>query len=311
MSAPPMKRGSGWSYLRQPDLWFLAPAAVWGLTFTLYPVIHALGLSFQRARLGQDTTWIGFDNFARTVSDPQFWSSLRFTTGFVGVTVTLQIVIGLALALLLSRPMRFRGVVRAILLLPLFATPVGIGYLGIAMFQESVGPVNAGLMQIAGVLGVTPEAWDIPWRSSPFWATIAIGIMDTWQWMPFCFLILLAGIQAIPDELYEAARLDTSSGWLVFRYVTLPLLRPILGITILLRMIEAWKVIDVPFAFIKGGPGIATQTYTIYVWRQAFTSFDLGYASALGIVFLILVLIVVNLVLRFGGLRTSVFSEPS
>jgi ABC-type sugar transport system permease subunit len=91
--------------------------------------------------------------------------------------------------------------------------------------------------------------------------------------------------------------------------VTLPLLRPIIGITLLLRMIEAWKIIDVPFAFTKGGPGTATQTYTIYVWRQAFTSFDLGYASALGIIFLILVLIVVNLVLRFGGLRTSVFAE--
>jgi multiple sugar transport system permease protein len=298
-----------WSFLRQSNFWFLAPAVLWGLTFTLYPVIHALGLSFQRARLGQANSFIGFDNFARTLSDPQFWSSLRFTVLFVLITVTLQLLIGLALALLLNRPMPFRGVVRAILMLPLFATPVGIGYLGIAMFQESTGPINTMLMNIGGTLGFAPEAWDVPWRSHPVWAGIAVGLMDTWQWMPFCFLILLAGIQAIPDELYEAARLDTDNGVQVFRFVTLPLLRPILGITILLRMIEAWKVIDIPFAFTKGGPGTATQTYTIYVWRQAFTSFDLGYASALGILFLILVLVVVNLILRFGGLRTSVFSE--
>jgi multiple sugar transport system permease protein len=198
--------------LRRPSFWFLAPAVVWGLTFTLYPVLHALVLSFQRARLGQPETWIGFDNFVRTVSDPQFWDALQFTVGFVVVTVTIQMVVGMALALLLNRPMPFRGVVRAIIMLPLFATPVGIGYLGIAMFQETAGPINATLMQLGGALGFAPEAWDVPWRSHPMWATLAVGIMDTWQWMPFCFLILLAGIQALPDELYRAARLSASSG---------------------------------------------------------------------------------------------------
>lgn len=309
MSARSAVRRSRRPYLRRPDLWFLLPAVVWGLTFTLYPIVHTVTLSFQRARLGRPASGVGLDNFSRLLSDPQLWSSLRFTVVFVVCTVTVQIVLGLALAILLNRPLPFRGLVRAILLLPLFATPVGIGYLGIAMFQETVGPINSLLMRLGAALGQSPAAWDIPWRSHPLWAGFAVGLMDTWQWMPFCFLILLAGIQAIPEELYEAVRLDTSSGWHTFRYVTLPLLRPILGITLLLRMIEAWKVIDIPFAFTRGGPGIATQTYTIYVWRQAFTSFELGYASALGVFFLVLVLIVVNLILRFGGLRTSVFAE--
>jgi multiple sugar transport system permease protein len=309
MPAASSRRTSWWSAFRQPDLWFLAPAVVWGLTFTLYPIVHALGLSFQRARLGQPQTWTGFDNFLRIASDPRFWTALRFTALFVLITVTIQMLVGLALALLLNRPMPLRGVIRAVIMLPLFATPVGIGYLGIAMFQETAGPINSALMRIGAALGFAPSAWDVPWRSDPAWAAVAVGLMDTWQWMPFCFLILLAGVQALPEELYEAAYLDTASGWQTFRYITLPLLRPILGVTLLLRTIEAWKVIDVPFAFIKGGPGTATQTSTIYVWRQAFTSFDLGYAAALGVVFLILVLIVVNVIVRVGGLRTSVFAE--
>ena len=300
---------SRWAWLGTPRFWFLAPAVIWGLVFTIYPVVHALLLSFQRARLGQDNSWIGFDNFTRTWSDPQFWSSLEFTVLYVVITVTVQVVVGLVLALIMSRDMPFRGAIRAILILPIFATPVGIGYLGIAMFQEGTGPINAFLMQVATWVGLNPSVLDVPWRSDPFWASVAIGLMACWQWMPFCFLILLAGVQGIPEELYESAYLETENQWDLFRWITLPLLRPILGITILLRMIEAWKVIDVPFAFTKGGPGTATQTYTMYVWRNAFTSFDLGYASALGILFLILVLVAVNLVIWIGNLRTSLFSE--
>lgn len=301
--------GSRWAWVGTPRFWFLAPAVVWGLIFTIYPVLHALTLAFQNARLGRPNTWGGFVNFARVWSDPQFWSALEFTVLFVLITVTIQVIVGLGLALIMSRDMPFRGAIRAILILPIFATPVGIGYLGIAMFQEGTGPINSFLMEIAGWVGMNPSSLDIPWRSDPFWASMAVGLMATWQWMPFCFLILLAGVQGIPEELYESAYLETENQWLLFRFITLPLLRPILGITILLRMIEAWKVIDVPFAFTKGGPGIATQTYTMYVWRNAFTSFDLGYASALGILFLILVLVVVNLVIWLGNLRTSLFAE--
>jgi multiple sugar transport system permease protein len=300
---------SRWTFLSSPRTWFLAPAVAWGLIFTIYPVVHALILAFQRARMGQDNSWAGVANFARVWGDPQFWTALRFTVLFVVITVTVQVVLGLVLALVMSREMPLRDVIRAILILPIFATPVGIGYLGIAMFQEGDGPINQFLMGLGGLLGSNPALWDVPWRSDPLWASVAVGLMDVWQWMPFCFLILLAGIQGIPEELYESAYLDTESRWQLFRHITLPLLRPILGITILLRLIEAWKIIDVPFAFSKGGPGIATQTYTMYVWRNAFTSFDLGYASALGILFLILVLVVVNLVVQVGDLRSSLFQD--
>lgn len=297
------------SFLSHPRLWFLLPAVIWALIFTIYPVIYALLLSFQRVRLGREQIFIGLSNFTRTVSDFQFWAALNFTIGYVVVTVAVQVLLGLGLALLVNREMRARSFIRALLILPLFATPVGIGYLGIAMFQETHGPINSFLMMFADGLGLSPESMDIPWRSHPIWARLAVGIMDTWQWAPFCFLILLAGLQSIPDDLYEAVRLDTSNAWHIFRHITLPLLKPVLGITILLRVIEAFKVLDIPFAFTKGGPGIATQTYSMYIWRTAFTSFDLGYASALGILFLILVLVVVNIILWAGRLRGSLFSE--
>jgi multiple sugar transport system permease protein len=304
-SNPPRRR----SFLSHPRFWFLLPAVIWALIFTIYPVIYALLLSFQRVRLGRDQVFVGLTNFARTISYFQFWAALNFTLTFVVITVAVQVLLGLGLALLVNREMRARSFIRALLILPLFATPVGIGYLGIAMFQETQGPINSFLMMLAGGFGLPPESLDIPWRSHPMWARLPVGIMDTWQWTPFCFLILLAGLQSVPEELYEAVRLDTSNGWHIFRHITLPLLKPVLGITVLLRVIEAFKVIDIPFAFTKGGPGIATQTYTMYVWRTAFTSFDLGYASALGMVFLVLVLVVVNIILWAGRLRASLFSE--
>lgn len=295
--------------LKKPKLWFLLPAVLWALIFTLYPVIYALLLSVQEVRLGRAASWIGIDNFLRLFGDTQFWSALRFTVLFVLVTVTLQVIIGLALAVLVNREIRGRSLVRAILMLPLFATPVGIGYLGIAIFQDGTGPINTLLMGAASVVGLPPEAFDIPWRSDPLWASVAVGAMDIWKWTPFCFLIFLAGLQALPKELYEAAQLDTSRWWDIFTSIILPLLRPLFGIIILLRVVEAFKVIDIPFAFTKGGPGIATQTYTMYVWRTAFTSFSLGYASALGIFLLALVLIIVNIIIWRGKFQTSLFSR--
>ena len=171
--------------LLQPKFWFLFPAVLWALIFTVYPIIHALLLSFQRVRLGQEQVFVGFTNFVRTVSDFQFWAALQFTGLFVLFTVTVQVLLGLGLALLVNREMRARSLIRALLILPLFATPVGIGYLGIAMFQEETGPINNFLMSLGSIFGLQPELLDIPWRSHAIWAGLAVGIMDTWQWTPF------------------------------------------------------------------------------------------------------------------------------
>ncbi|MDQ3398147.1 MAG: sugar ABC transporter permease [Deinococcota bacterium] len=299
------------SILKSPRLWFLLPAVLWALTFTFYPIIYTAVLSFQQISTRRGASFVGVDNFLRAISDYQFLSALRFTVLFVVITVALQVLLGLALAIAVNREMRGKSFIRSLLLLPLFATPVGIGYLGIIMFAEGSGPVNSLLIQIQHALAGIGVQVDLNpfWRSDPFWAGVGIGILEVWQWTPFCFLILLAGLQSIPDELYEAMRLDSSRGWDAFRHITLPLLKPVMGITLLLKTVEAFKVIDIPFAFTKGGPGIATQTYTMYVWRTAFTAFDWGYAAALGLILLIMVIVTTNLIIWFGGLRKSFFGE--
>ncbi|MCI0529352.1 MAG: sugar ABC transporter permease, partial [Nitrospira sp.] len=135
----------------------------------------------------------------------------------------------------------------------------------------------------------------VAWLSDPFWALVAILILEMWQWTPFCFLVFLAGLQSLPEEIYEAASLDYSSQWQIFKRLTLPLLQPIIIIVLLLRLIEAVKVLDFPFILTKGGPGTATEVYSMFVYRTGLKFFDLGYASALAYLLLIVMMVIITL----------------
>ena len=290
--------------------WFILPAALWTLAFTLYPLIHALILSFQRARLGQPVRFTGFSNYAGAFQDAQFWSALSFTAILVVVTVVASLAVGLGLATLVSQRLAGRNVFRMLFMIPLFATPVGIGYLAVILFAQN-GPINGLLGWAQSLLHLfgSNASLAVNWGSNPSGAAVAVTLLEIWRWTPFSFLVLLAGMQGIPEEVYEAASLETNNGWDVFRFLTLPLLRPMIALALLLTTVEAFKIIDVPFAFTKGGPGIATQTYTMLVWRVAFNSFALGSAASYGFLLLILVLIVVNVLLFAGRLRISIFGE--
>ena len=290
--------------------WFILPAALWTLAFTLYPLIHALILSFQRARLGQPVRFTGFSNYAGAFQDAQFWSALSFTAVLVVVTVVASLAVGLGLAMLVSQRLAGRNLFRMLFMIPLFATPVGIGYLAVILFAQN-GPINGLLGWAQSLLHLfgSNASLAVNWGSNPGGAAVAVTLLEIWRWTPFSFLVLLAGMQGIPEEVYEAASLETNNGWDVFRFVTLPLLRPMIALALLLTTVEAFKIIDIPFAFTKGGPGIATQTYTMLVWRVAFNSFALGSAASYGFLLLILVLIVVNVLLFVGRLRISIFGE--
>ncbi len=310
MNARARRRGAARIGLGGARTWFLLPAALWTLAFTLYPLIRSLLLAFQRVRLGRPVEWAGLRNFANAFHSQQFWDALSFTLILVTATVVLSLALGLAMALLVSGQVMGRSIFRMLFMLPLFATPVGIGYLAVILFAQQ-GPVNGVLGWVQSLLHLvgSDASLSIAWGSDPTAAAVAVTVLEIWRWTPFSFLVLLAGLQGIPEEVYEAASLETSDVWAVFRHLTLPLLRPMLALALLLTTVEAFKIIDVPFAFTKGGPGTATQTYTMLVWRVAFTSFDLGSASALGYLFLVLVLVVVNLLLWAGRLRVSVFGE--
>ncbi|MGK9169386.1 sugar ABC transporter permease [Inquilinus limosus] len=297
-------------------LLFLSPAVAWVLVFTIFPTLYTVYAAFHtvktetvmtrtevprldasgnpvlkpdgtprtRTEVKRETvntwTFAGLGNFARVFTDPQVREAARVTAIFVIVSVGIEMGLGLLLAFLFNRSIPGRGVLRTIMILPIFATPVAAGYLFFTIFYEAGGP-----------LGWT----GIPWLSNPSWALVSVMIVDIWQWTPFCFLVLLAGLQGIPDDLIEAARLDTSSSLRIWTGVVLPLMTPVIVIVLLLRLAEAIKVFDVVASLTVGGPGNATQSVSYLAFRTGLRFFDVGYASALALTLLAVVMAIVTL----------------
>jgi len=260
---------------------FIIPAVIWVLAFSIFPLLYALYTSLFSFRFGRINEFVGLYNFIRLFNDANLHSGLRITLVFVIVSVSVQMVLGFGLALLLNRDILGRSLLRTIMILPLFATPVAIGYLSITIFYEQNGPVNTIIRSLGGS--------GIPWLSNPFWALVTVILVDIWQWTPFVFLVSLAALQALPDDLYEAAKVDGASGWSMFRYITLPLMTPILTLILLLRLVESFKVFDIPTSLTLGGPGRATEVYSLFTYRTAMRFFDHGYAAAQGFLLLIIV----------------------
>ena len=261
---------------------FLLPAVIWVVGFTIFPLLYSLRLSFLKVNLAQGSTFVGWANFARAFSDPNVWNATRVTLTFVFVGVTIQLILGLLFALLFNRNLPGRGLLRTVMKLPLFATPVGIGFLFVTIFHEESGFIRS-------VLGVRA-----PWLSNPDWAIVSVILVDVWNWTPFVFIVLLAALQGIPKEYYEAARLESSSPWEMFRYITLPILQPTIILVIVLRMSEAFKVFDIPFSLTNGGPGNSTETFTMLTYNTYRRFFDFGYGSALAYLLLLAVAIIVT-----------------
>lgn len=303
---------------------FLLPAVLWVLAFTIFPLGYSLFISFHsvensvevtRERVplldeagqpvlsssGQprtrtvveretvsEWTFLGGTNYARLFDDPQVWSAVRVTVIFVVVAVTLQLTLGMALAVLFNRKLPARSLLRSVMILPIFATPIAVGYLFFTLFYEEGGPLS--------FLG-------IPFLSNPTWALVSVILVDVWQWTPFAFLVFMAALQGVDEELVDAARIETGSEWQIFRHIILPLMQPTIIIVLLLRLAEAIKLFDIPFALTGGGPGVSTQSYTFLAFRTGLRYFDVGYASAMAYALLIVVMIIVTLF--FNRLRST------
>jgi multiple sugar transport system permease protein len=256
---------------------FVLPAALWVLCFTVFPTLYGLRLSLFNVKVGGTDEFVGLANYARFFNDERALQSAVITLIFVVCGVTVQMTLGMALAILFSRPMPLRGLLRTVMTMPLFATPIAVGFLFFTIFYEEGGLAN-GLLHLK-----------TPWLSNPYWALASVTIVDIWQWTPFCFLVFLAALQGIPEDYYEAAMLETKSGWVVLRYITLPVLQPTVVLVLLLRITEAFKVFDIPFTLTAGGPGVATQVLTMYAYRVGMRFFDFGYSSSISILLFILV----------------------
>ena len=255
----------------------IAPTLAVLLALSIYPLIYSIKISFQ-SQTGAPT----LQNFTRLVTDQFFVSALAHTFIYAAIALTVEFLIGLALAVLLNGQMRGRGAFRSLLLVPMMLPAVVVGVVWRLMLNSNFGAVNGTLKE----LGMNTEA--LTWTASPKLAMASVIIADVWQWTPFMFLILLAGLQAIPQEPYEAALVDGSSAWQTFRHVTLPLLKPAILIALLLRSMDLLRVFDHIFIITEGGPGFATETLSLYIYRTAFRFSNFGYAAAMSFVLLII-----------------------
>ena len=240
---------------------------------------------------GESRTFVGLQNYIRAFGDYRWQNAVAVTLFFVLMSVTLTVGAGLALAMLFHRPIRGQRVFRALFTMPMFTAPIALGYLGLTIFHEDVGAVNT-VLRALGVVNL-PR-----WFSDIWMARLTIVLVDVWQWTPFCFLVLLAGLSALPEEVYEAAVLDTNSAWDTFRYITLPLLSPVLFTVTILRLVEAFKVLDLPFSMTNGGPGAATQTISFYIYLTGLRNFNNGYASAMAYLLLLAMVIIATAFFR-------------
>lgn len=219
--------------------------------------------------------------------------TLSITYIFVIGAVAIEMVLGFLLALLFNREMRARNVLRTIITLPIFATPVAIGFLGRTIFYEGGGPVNSFL----ALFGITAP----PWLSDPEWARYTTIITDVWEWTPLVFIIALAGLQGLPQDVTEASEVDGAGWWSTLRYITIPLMAPILWLILLLRTVDAFKVFDLVVAMTLGGPGQATRYYSYFNYQTARKQFFYGEAAAQAFLLLLIVLILVSLL--WGRIR--------
>lgn len=264
---------------------FVAPALLAVLALIMFPIGYTLWMSLHRWHIAsaQPPMFVGLANYGRLLfDDPRFSAAAVRTFLFAGLAVTMQLVFGTALAFLFNRSFPGRGLLRTIAILPMVATPVAIALVFVMMMHPTLGVLNY-LLQL---IGLPPSLWIYNQGT----VLLALAMVDTWTWSPLVMLIVLAGLAALPAEPFEAATVDGASARQQFYYITLPLLRPALVVAALFRLIDALKTFDIIFVMTQGGPGQASETINLYLYNVAFSYFDMGYASAMVVVFFMLIL---------------------
>jgi multiple sugar transport system permease protein len=251
----------------------LAPSVVIVLAVLVYPLWDGLRASTQLYRYGRPVASVGLDNYWRLLSDPQFLNALWVTVRFVTFAVAFETVLGLALALFCLREFTGIRLIRTILIVPMVITPVVVAIVFRLIYASDVGMITTLSMALGGgrveILG------------DPTKAFIGLVALDVWEWTPLMFLILLAGLQSLPQDPFEAARVDGAGPWRIFLDLTLPMLRPVLAIAIVLRAIDAFGTFDQVFVLTHGGPGEATKLVSIYGYDTSFKFQETGYAAAM------------------------------
>ncbi|MCX7342104.1 MAG: sugar ABC transporter permease [Hyphomicrobiales bacterium] len=275
--------------------WMAAPAMVFTIGMIGFPIGYAIWLSLSNVPPGGTPVFIGLDNYARLVKDPEFWNAFKLTVSLYVMSLSMQLVLGTWLGLLLGRSRAAQGLTRVILVSPFMLPPVVVGMMAIVILDPSFGIANWLLAQI----GLPPGLW----LSDPRTVLFTFAVLDTWQWTPFVALIVMGGYLSLPGEVFEAVELDGATSFQRFWHVTLPLLGPTLVTAAVLRSVDILRFFDVIYLTTQGGPGNSSTTLNILAYRRGFEFFDFGYASAIMIT---LSAVVLGSVLIFSKLRAAV-----
>jgi multiple sugar transport system permease protein len=269
------REASGWP--------FVVPAVILLLALNIFPLVFSIVMSFSNVSTdnGLRLTSATLSQWGQLLHDGDFWSAMKFTIFLVVVAVSLEYVFGLTLALLLWRKIPGGRFFRIVFTIPMMIAPVAIGFIFRMLFNEQYGPVDSILrgLHLPNVL----------WLSDTTTAPWTVVIMDLWQWTPLMFLLLLAGLQSVPEDALEAARIDGASGLRIVWNITLPLLAPISVMAYLLRMILAFSIFGEIYLLTGGGPGTATTSVTLFAYYQGFQNFNLSYGSTISLALLVFV----------------------
>jgi multiple sugar transport system permease protein len=271
---------------------FPLPALVAMLVLIVAPVLANLALSTYDFFIGTPPRFVGMQNFREAFADARVWNGLKLTFYFTGLAVPIQLVLGLAIALLFNREFPSKGLVRTVILLPMVATPVAIALIWALMFNPNLGVLNYFLE----TLGLSRSLWVADTRL----VIPSLVLVDVWEWTPFIALILLAALQGVSQELYEAARIDGANSVQNFWHITLPSIRSAVIVALILRSIDALKTFDIIYVITQGGPGTASETLNVYAFKAGFEFFRAGYAAT---VLILLMFVVLGVAVVFNLLR--------
>jgi multiple sugar transport system permease protein len=280
-----------------PSYWpFVVPALVIVVAVIVFPWVFTLWMSVNEWHLGGEKSFVGFANFLRLAGDARFWQSMGHTLVYTFLSVIAPLFLGTIAALVFDTKLPMRGLLRGIFVMPMMATPVAVALVWTMMYHPQLGVLN----YLLSLVGIGPQEWIFNQST----VIPSLVLVETWQWTPLVMLIVLGGLAAMPRDPFESAEIDGANGWQKFRYITFPMILPFMMVAVIIRSIDALKSFDIIFAMTQGGPGTASETINIYLYNVAFAYYDIGYGSAIAVVFFI-VIITMSLALLHLRQRTK------
>lgn len=267
---------------RRRYMLFVAPAVAVMFAVIIFPWLFTFFMSVHDWRIGQAKTFVGLENYARLLHDERFINSVLRTLVYTVLATVLPLILGVLSALVFHRKFPLRGLLRGVFIMPMMATPVAVALVWTMMFHPQLGVLN----YLLSLVGIPPSLWVFDQ------ATVipSLVLVETWQWTPLVMLIVLGGLASLPSEPYESALIDGATPWQMFRRITFPLVLPFIMVATIIRTIDAVKAFDTIFVITLGGPGTASETINLYLYTQAFAFYQIGYASAMVVVFMVVIM---------------------